>query len=524
MLKNLSLKTQLGVGFATVVALFLTTMLLVAQLVARLEHGVRAFSVTELPLVLAVERMNLSRSEVQQFLTDVSATHDPAAYAEAQAALKNYQTASQEVRTILTSAGDQKSLAALDTMDQAFVTFYDSGKAMAEAYIRDGLEAGNRLMKGSNGQPGFDQTSEAISTQIEALRETLLASARQSVEQDLGQAVQIERVMLIGGVLATLVATGFAVWIVLTVYAQIGGEPRFAVKLMQRIGAGNLGSHIRLKTGDTDSLMACAAAMQTSLRTVVSEVREHAHAVEDTCSAIESGGHNLAHRTAAQSDALAHTSAAAEELTSSANHNVEGARGATEQARLATDSARKSGDLVGRFVDTMHDIQHSSRQIADIIGVIDGIAFQTNILALNAAVEAARAGEQGRGFAVVAAEVRNLAQRSADASKDIRGLISGSVDRVDQGSALVEQARSAMDEVVTDTLRVMEAMSDVASTSSEQGRAISEVAQSIQQMDQVTQQNAALVQESAAASAHLRQQALALTSAVARFDLGAVRD
>jgi methyl-accepting chemotaxis protein len=169
----------------------------------------------------------------------------------------------------------------------------------------------------------------------------------------------------------------------------------------------------------------------------------------------------------------------------------------------------------------MHDIQQSSRKIADIIGVIDGIAFQTNILALNAAVEAARAGEQGRGFAVVAGEVRTLAQRSAEAAKDIRHLITGSVARVDQGSALVDEARTSMAAVVTETQRVMTLMDDVANTSREQGHAIAAVAQSIQEMDETTQQNAALVEESAAAAAALRVQAQGLTQAVSRFELGA---
>lgn len=290
MLKNLSLKSQLGAGFAVVVALFLATMVFVAQLVAHLEKGVTGLNETDLPLLLAVERMNLSRSEVQQFLTDVSATHDPEAYAEAEEFLKAYRTASQEVRQILARSGDQATAARLDTMDKDFTTFYDSGKAMAEAYIRDGLEAGNRLMKGSGGQPGFDQASERIAEQIEALREVALKQAHQTVASDLGQTRRIEWVMLFGGALATLAATVLAIWIVLTVYAQIGGEPRFAVKLMQRIGAGNLGSNIRLRQGDTRSLMASAAAMQASLRTVVSEVREHAHAVEDTCTELESGG------------------------------------------------------------------------------------------------------------------------------------------------------------------------------------------------------------------------------------------
>ena len=520
MLKNLSLKTQLGLGFASVVAVFLTTMVFIAQLVAHLEAGIRYLSDDDLPMLLAVDRMDLKRAEVQQFLTDVAATHDPAAYAQADAAAQAYAEASQVVRTILGREHNSAHLQALDRMDADFKAFHASGRTMAEAYVRDGIEAGNRLMKGSDGQPGFDQASERIAREIEVFRDEQLARTRRDVANDLTQVLHIERVMLVGGALATLVATGCAIWIVLTVYAQIGGEPRFAVKLMQRIGAGQLDTPIRLGKGDTTSLMASASAMQANLRAVVAEVRERAHSVELTCAEIEAGGNDLATRTAAQSNALAETSAAAEELTASADHNVSGAHGASEQARLATDTARQSGDLVGRFVETMHDIQQSSRQIADIIGVIDGIAFQTNILALNAAVEAARAGEQGRGFAVVAGEVRVLAQRSAEAAKDIRQLISGSVDRVDQGSALVEQARSSMAAVVTETQRVMALMDDVASTSREQGSAISAVAQSIEEMDQVTQHNAALVEESAAASASLRQQAQALTATVARFELG----
>jgi methyl-accepting chemotaxis protein len=520
MIKNFSLKTQLGVGFAIVVALFLATLVFIAQLVTHLEDGLRFLKEDDLPMLLAVDRMDLKRSEVQQFLTDVAATHDPAAYGEAEAAAKDFRQASQRVRDILSKERDGAQTKALDQMDTDFKLFYDAGRVMAEAYIKDGIESGNRLMKGSDGQPGFDQASERIADQITRFREEQVARTNRDVDNDLTQVIHIERVMLAGGALATLVATGLAVWIVLTVYGQIGGEPRFAVKLMQRIGAGNLGSDIRLRKGDSTSLMASASAMQTSLRTVVAEVRERSHSVEATCSEIEAGSQDLANRTSTQSNALAETSAAAEQLTASADHNRTGASEATEQARLASASARESGELVGRFVETMHQIQHSSRQIADIIGVIDGIAFQTNILALNAAVEAARAGEQGRGFAVVAGEVRSLAQRSAEAAKDSRTLISGSVDRVDQGSALVERARGAMEAVVTETQRVMQAMADVASTSSEQSNAIGAVAQSIQEMDQVTQQNAALVEESTAATASLRQQAEALTHAVALFELG----
>ena len=520
MIQRFSLKTQLGTGFAAVVAVFVVTLLLVASLVNRLEHGIQRVNARSLPLILAVDRMDLSRSEVQQFLTDVSATHDPAAYKEADDAAGQFRSAAQTVRQLLQQEGDNTRLQALDELEAGFTAFQASGRRMAEAYVRDGLEAGNRLMKGSDSQPGFDQASEAVSEQLTRFREDQLQRTQADVTDDLSQATKIAFTMLVGGVCATLVATAFAVWIVRVIYAQLGGEPRFAVKLMQRVGTGDLSSHIRLHAGDTSSLMASILTMQSNLRHVVTEVRDHAHAVESTCSEIEAGGHDLATRTASQAHALAETSAAAEQLTASVKHNVNGAHTASDEAKATTQTAVQSGTLVARFVDTMHEIQASSRQIADIIGVIDGIAFQTNILALNAAVEAARAGEQGRGFAVVAGEVRSLAQRSAAAAKDIRGLIGGSVERVEQGSNLVTQARSAMDEVVAGTQRVLQAMADVASTSAEQGSAIGAVAQSIQEMDQVTQQNAALVEESAAATASLRQQALALTNAVAQFDLG----
>ena len=520
MIKNFSLKTQLGAGFVLVVALFIATLALVGHLVTRLEQGLQSLNDDSLPMMLAVDAMDLNRSEVQQFLTDVAATHDRAAYEEADASAKAFFEAARTAREILRKAGDAASLQALDAMEADFRTFHTSGKTMAEAYIKEGIEAGNLLMKGSAGQPGFDQASEAVSEKIATFRETQLQRTRAATAGDVAEVHNIERVMLVGGLLATLAATASALWIVWTVHAQIGGEPRFAVKLMQRVGAGNLGSHIRLRDNDTDSLMASISHMQAKLRTVVTEVRDHAHAVEATCSEIEAGSRHLAERTASQSNALATTSAAAEQLTASVDHNIKGTQTASEQAKAATHTAEQSGALVAQFVDTMHDIQTSSRQIADIIGVIDGIAFQTNILALNAAVEAARAGEQGRGFAVVASEVRSLAQRSADAARNIHSLIGGSVERVEQGSALVSQARTAMNEVVIGTQRVLQAMGDMSSTSAEQGCAISSVAQSIQAIDQVTQQNAVLVEESAAATASLRHKAQALTQSVALFELG----
>jgi len=520
MIHRLNLKSQLGAGFALVVALFVLTLMLIAQRVAHLEKGMRQLGEDDLPMLLAVDEMNLQRVQLQQFLTDVAATRDPAGVREAEAAAKAFQAASAQVRAVLSRERSAEQLRALDAIDADFRTFQASGQAMADAYLRDGQEAGARLMKGAAGQPGFYQAGTAIAAKVDALHAALLQRTRGDAADDLAEVLAIERTMLVGGGLAALAATACAVWIVLTVYGQLGGEPSFVVTLMQRMGEGNLASPIRLREGDTRSMLANVKAMQDNLRNVVAQVRDRAHAVEATCSEIEAAGNDLAQRTAAQSNALAETSAAAEQLTASVEHNVGGTRSASDQARTMTQAAEHSGALVARFVDTMQDIQASSRQIGDIIGVIDGIAFQTNILALNAAVEAARAGEQGRGFAVVAGEVRSLASRSAEAAKDIRTLIGGSVDRVEQGSALVSQARSAMEEVMAGTQRVLQAMADVASTSAQQGSAVGAVAQSIEEMDNVAQQNAAMVEESAAATSSLRQQALALTATVARFELG----
>ena len=519
MIHRLSLKSQLGTGFAVVVAVFVVTLVFVAQRVAHLEQGMRLLGEQDLPALLAVDQMDLKRSEVQQYLTDVAATHDPAAYQEAEAAAQAFTAASSQVRTILSKAGDTAHLQALDAIDADFKTFYGAGKAMAETYVRDGMEAGNRLMKGADGQPGFDQASAAVASKLKSFHEDQLVRTRRDAADDLAQVLAIERGMLIGGVLATLLATACAVWIVQTVYGQLGGEPSFVVRLMQRMGQGNLSSSIRLGKGDNHSMLAHIKGMQDKLREVVAAVRDRAHSVEATCSEIEASGNDLAQRTAAQSNALAETSAAAEELTASVEHNVGGTRSASEQARTTTQAAEHSGELVARFVGTMQDIQTSSRQIADIIGVIDGIAFQTNILALNAAVEAARAGEQGRGFAVVAGEVRNLAQRSAQAAREIKTLIGESVERVESGTGLVAQAGQSVGQIVDQVARVSQLIEGITLASQEQSEGISQVGDAVAQLDQVTQQNAALVEESAAAAESLRSQAQRLAEVVGSFRL-----
>ena len=287
---------------------------------------------------------------------------------------------------------------------------------------------------------------------------------------------------------------------------------------IRHIAAGDLTQPIPVEgRNEMSQLAESLHEMQQSLVRTVSHVRDGSDAIFTGASEISAGNNDLSARTEEQAASLEQTAASMEQLTATVKQNAENARQASQLALSASDTARKGGDVVDGVVRTMNDIAGSSKKIADIISVIDGIAFQTNILALNAAVEAARAGEQGRGFAVVAGEVRNLAQRSAQAAKEIKGLIEDSVNRVNTGSQLVGTAGETMNDIVGAVTRVTDIMGEIASASDEQSRGIDQVGQAVTEMDRVTQQNASLVEESAAAAASLEEQASRLSQAVAVF-------
>jgi len=293
-----------------------------------------------------------------------------------------------------------------------------------------------------------------------------------------------------------------------------------AIDLASHIRDGDLTTTVQLSGRDeTSQLLAAMDEMQVSLARVVSEVRNNAESVATASSQIAQGNADLSQRTEQQASALEQTSATMEEMGSTVRQNADSAHQANQLAQAASGVAIRGGEVVGQVVETMKGISDSSSRIADIIGTIDGIAFQTNILALNAAVEAARAGEQGRGFAVVASEVRSLAQRSAEAAKEIKGLISASTERVEQGTTLVDQAGQTMNEVVSSIRRVTDIVGEISAASTEQSNGIAQVGQAVSQMDQATQQNAALVEESAAAAASLNTQAGTLVRAVSGFRL-----
>ena len=312
-----------------------------------------------------------------------------------------------------------------------------------------------------------------------------------------------------------LVVGGVGLLVTRSVLRQIGGEPTDAIAVMSEVAQGNLDTPI--PDAPAGSLLDGLGRMVVSLRQLVTEVRSATESIATASSEIAQGNNDLAHRTEDTASNLQSTASSMEELTSTVRQTSDSAQTANQMATSAATVAARGGEVVSRVVATMQDINASSNKISDIIGVIDGIAFQTNILALNAAVEAARAGEQGRGFAVVANEVRSLAQRSAEAAKEIKALIGASVEKVESGTQLVGNAGATMTEIVESVQRVTDIIGEIRSATSEQSQGIAQVNTAMNQLDQMTQQNSALVEQSTAAADSLREQAMKLTQVVALF-------
>ena len=421
--------------------------------------------------------------------------------------------------------------AAQDTFNTVFLNYalesqkaFYKDKMMGQAVDEVARLKKLAIDKASDAKLGVDPTYwfKMATDRINLLKEVEdklsgdLLSAADRLKSEARSTMIIYITLTIVSILLTFI---FAFFLIRDLLRQLGGEPEYAAASVHTIAAGDLTSKLEVKAGDTSSMMYSLQVMQDSLRKIVADIKASVDLIDNSSKEIAQGNTDLSSRTEEQAASLEETAASMEELTSTVKQNAENARQANQLARSASEIALKGGAVVGEVVGTMSSINESSRKIVDIISVIDGIAFQTNILALNAAVEAARAGEQGRGFAVVAAEVRNLAQRSAAAAKEIKALIGSSVEKVEDGTKLVDNAGKTMEEIVNAVKRVTDIMAEISAASNEQSTGIEQINQAITQMDEVTQSNAALVEEAAAAAESLEDEAQHLSQSVSVFKL-----
>jgi methyl-accepting chemotaxis protein len=448
-------------------------------------------------------------------------------------ARSNFMLATTEDERAAHKATREKSLTAADELlDKAAPLFYSPKAkdmfAEAEASLAAYRQHLNTALSLAAQDALLSTRSEALtkalddarieSTKVDNLFTELsrMKEGAASKANDLTDQLYATSLTMMLALIAAAVGIGMVLGLVIS--RSITRPLNEAVRVAETVAAGDLTSRIEVtSTDETGQLLNALKAMNTSLLNIVSNVRSSSESIATGSSQIAIGNNDLSQRTEEQASNLEQTAASMEELTSTVRQNSETARQANQLATTASEAAVQGGDVVGQVVGTMQDITESSRKIADIIGVIDGIAFQTNILALNAAVEAARAGEQGRGFAVVAGEVRNLAQRSAGAAKEIKLLINESVEKVEAGSRLADDAGRNMENIVSQVKRVTDMITEISAAGVEQSQGISQVSDAVNQLDQVTQQNAALVEESAAAADSLKSQASRLAEIVAVF-------
>ncbi|MDP2026865.1 methyl-accepting chemotaxis protein [Sulfuriferula sp.] len=517
-LANMKIGLRLGIGFGVILTLLL---------------GIAAVGITQMDKIQQNlhEITSINNLELALANTTASSVRDIASYSRNMLLLTDPAELNKEQSKIeVARAQSRDATGKLEKMFNELPGTAEIEKAQSSK-IKELRESALPLIDQVVALATQDKKAEALSvliTQAEPATRKWLGAIEelQGIEAQLNEQTRKDSVqafnsasnMMFGLTGLALVLGGLIAWLITR---SITRPINQAVKIAQTVAAGDLTSRIEVNSRDeTGQLLQALKDMNDSLSKIVGQVRTGTDTIATASSQIAAGNLDLSSRTEEQASSLEETASSMEELTSTVKQNADNARQANQLAVSASEVAVKGGTVVSQVVDTMSSINASSKKIVDIIGVIDGIAFQTNILALNAAVEAARAGEQGRGFAVVAAEVRNLAQRSASAAKEIKTLIDDSVEKVDTGAKLVDQAGATMSEIVESVKRVTDIMGEITAASQEQTSGIEQINQAISQMDEVTQQNAALVEQAAAASESLQDQAGNLAQVVSIFNLG----
>jgi methyl-accepting chemotaxis protein len=513
-MKNLTISTRLKLGFAAIIAVFLV---LAAVTVWRVEMAVAA----KARMTRSAELLQLAGSW-QGDVRQNSARSLAVAFSEGSLLLDFFKE--DMAATSRGTSETQKTFLAKSQGTESQGRAEQVGEVRKQwLAVRDQVNALKAAQDNAGARDLVAKQFVPVSLEYVRVTQTLVDGEVAKVQAaELEVSAMFKQLYLIGGVFLAF-AVAVAVFISWRLSRGITLGLNAATLAVQRIGDGDLRQHPgEVRHDEIGVLLHAVDTMQGKLTQVVNSVRQSSDNVATASAEIAQGNHDLSARTEQQASALEQTAASMEELSSTVRQNADNAKQANQLAQSASMVAVQGGEVVGQVVTTMKHINESSKKIADIISVIDGIAFQTNILALNAAVEAARAGEQGRGFAVVASEVRSLAGRSADAAKEIKSLINASVARVEQGSALVDQAGVTMAEVVGSIRRVNDIMSEISAASSEQAQGVAQVGDAVVQMDQTTQQNAALVEQMAAAASSLKSQAQELVQTVAVFTIDAV--
>jgi len=513
-LKDMKISTRLILGFgllALLIALMGGMALVKTNAIAT---DMNKMVKDKVPKIITVFEIDDGLSKIDRAMRTMLLISDPAGIKMEVARVKElHKTIGDQLDNLATEVHSDAGKAALATVTETrskYVAFQTKFMELVAANKGDEAKV---LLLGD-----FQLANLAYSEALDAMIKHQDTAMDEAAAEATAAVAGMKLMMAIAVGVALAMAVLMALWII----RSITGPINQAVDVARAVAAGDLSLQFSADgNNETAQLLMALKDMQDSLSKVVANVRQGSEGVATASAEIAQGNNDLSARTESQASALEETAASMEELSATVKQNADSAKQANHLAMNASTVAIKGGAVVAQVVDTMKGINDASRKISDIISVIDGIAFQTNILALNAAVEAARAGEQGRGFAVVASEVRSLAGRSADAAKEIKSLINASVDRVEQGTALVDQAGSTMTEVVGAIKRVTDLMGEISAASSEQSAGVSQVGEAVMQMDQVTQQNAALVEEMAAAASSLKSQAQELVQVVAVFNLGA---